>query len=124
MMRHLILAVAIGCASTAAAQPAWPTKGWPNATPQSVGLNSAVLDSIDAEIKAGRYGYVDRMLVIRRGRVAYDRSYSQDYDKIYGDSLRAPGALNAHDEGSPYKTSTTRGGIRITAAAICTRCSR
>ena len=101
-MRLLIFAVSLAYASAAVAQATWPTKGWPNATPQSVGLNAAVLDSIDAEIKAGRYGYVDRMLVIRRGRVAYDRSYQHDYDKIYGDSVRAPGALNPHDEGSPY----------------------
>ena len=94
----------IALVSTAAAQPAptWPTKGWPVTTPQAVGLNGAVLDSIDAEVSSGRYGYVDRMLVIRRGRVAYDRAYTHDYAKIYADSARVPGALNAHDETGPY----------------------
>jgi len=89
-------------AAAAGAQQSWPTKEWPTATPQAVGLNPAVLDSIDAEITAGRYGYVDRMLVIRRGRVAYDKRYAQDYDRIYGDSARARGPLNALDEGSAY----------------------
>ena len=80
----------------------WPTKGWPTATPQAVGLNAKVLDSLDAEIASGRYGYVDRMLVIRRGRVAFDKSYPRDYDRIYADSMRVTGALNPHDETGPY----------------------
>ena len=89
-------------AAPATAQSPSPTKGWATATPQAVGLNAAVLDSIDAEITAGRYGFVDRMLVIRRGRIAFDRSYRHDYDRIYGDSARVRSPLNAHDEGSPY----------------------
>jgi CubicO group peptidase (beta-lactamase class C family) len=42
------------------------------------------------------------MLVIRRGRIAYDRSYRHDYDHVYGDSARAHGPLNAHDLTGPY----------------------
>ena len=86
----------------ASAQTSWPTKGWPTTTPRAVGLNAAVLDSIDAEITSGRYGYVDRMLVIRRGQIAYDKSYRHDYDRIYADSARAHGPLNAHDLTGPY----------------------
>ena len=97
-----VAAILAATASTVAAQTVWPTRGWPTATPQAVGLNAAVLDSIHEEILAGRYGYVDRMLVIRHGRVAYDKSYRQDYDKAYGDSARATSALNAHDIGSAY----------------------
>lgn len=89
-------------APSATAQTLWPTKGWQTTTPQAVGLNAAVLDSIHMEIGAGRYGYVDRMLVIRRGMVAYDKSYQHDYDRVYGDSARVRGALNAHDLTSPY----------------------
>jgi CubicO group peptidase (beta-lactamase class C family) len=89
-------------AVAADAQAPWPTRGWPTATPQAVGLNAAVLDSIDAEITQGRYGYVDRMLVIRHGRVAYDKSYRHDYDRIYGDSARVRSPLNPHDVGSAY----------------------
>jgi CubicO group peptidase (beta-lactamase class C family) len=88
--------------SVGSAQAPWPTKGWQTTTLQEVGLSAAVLDSIDAEIKAGRYGYVDRVLVIRGGRIAYDRSYRHDYDRIYGDSARKPGPLNPHDATGPY----------------------
>jgi CubicO group peptidase (beta-lactamase class C family) len=99
-MRLTILAMLI--ASVAGGQTTWPTKGWPTATPAQVGLNAAVLDSIDKEIASGRYGYVDRMLVIRHGRVAYDRSYKQDYDRAYGDSARTKNPLNAHDFTGSY----------------------
>lgn len=75
---------------------------WPAATPAQVGLNVAVLDSLDREIKEGRYGNVDRLLVIRHGKLAWDRSYPRDYDAIYGDSAKVTNALNPHDLGSPY----------------------
>ena len=97
------LCLTVAVTTVASAQATWPTKGWPVATPRAVGLNSSVLDSLDAEIASGRYGNVDRMLVIRRGRVAFDRSYAHDYDRIYADSMHATGgALNAHDETGPY----------------------
>jgi CubicO group peptidase (beta-lactamase class C family) len=84
------------------AQTPWPTKGWPTTTPKAVGLNAAVLDSIDAEIASGRYGLVDRMLVIRHGQVAFDKSYKHDYASAYHDSVNTPGALNPHDPSGPY----------------------
>lgn len=86
----------------ASAQRSFPAERWPAATPSEVGLDVAVLDSIHAEITAGRYGYVDRMLVIRRGRVAYDKRYTHDYDRVYGDSARHPNSLSAHDVTSPF----------------------
>lgn len=84
-----------------AAQGAMRTE-WPRTTPAKVGLNVAVLDSIDAEIRSGRYGYIDRMLVIRHGQVAYDKQYPVDYDAAYGALAKVPGQLNAHDPTSPY----------------------
>ena len=79
-----------------------PGRDWPRATPASVGLNAAVLDSLDTEIRAGTYGYVDRMLVIRHGKVAFDGRYPHDYDAIYRDSARTTNPLNAHDHTGPY----------------------
>ena len=99
MLALLFLATAT---SAALAQTPWPTKRWQTATPAAVGLSAVVLDSIDAEIAAGRYGYVDRMLVIRRGKVVYDKGYRHDYDRIYADSARKRGALNAHDFTGSY----------------------
>jgi len=84
-MTRLTIAIALlltaSSTSSSAAQMAWPTKGWPAATPQSVGLNPKVLDSLDAEIASGRYGNVDRMLVIRHGRIAFDKKSGQSRPK-------------------------------------------
>ena len=54
-------------------------QAWPTAKPAAMGVNAAVLDSIDAEIKAGQYGYVDRFVVIRTGTIVFDGSYRHDY---------------------------------------------
>lgn len=97
----LLLLVAPG-ARPLAAQTPWPAEGWPRAEPEAVGLNPAVLDSIDAEIRAGEHGQVDRLLVIRRGRLAYDRRYEHDYERVYGDSARAPTALNDQHPTGPH----------------------
>lgn len=89
-------------AAGAARAQSWPGERWPAAQPAAVGLNGAVLDSIDAEIRSGRYGAVDRFLVIRRGRLAFDRRYAHNYDSIYGDSARKATTLRSHDRSGPY----------------------
>ena len=94
--------LAMAFTSPSQAQTSWPTKQWPTASPSSVGINVAVLDSINAEIAAGKYGYVDRMVVIRHGKLVYDRSYHQDYARAYADSVAVTGPLNAHDFTGPY----------------------
>jgi CubicO group peptidase (beta-lactamase class C family) len=102
MIKHILAALCVASAIPAQSRDASPTKGWPVTTSQAAGISQAVLDSVDAEIKAGRYGHVDRILVIRRGRVVWDKSYVQDYDAAYGDSARTRGPLNSHDVGSAY----------------------
>jgi CubicO group peptidase (beta-lactamase class C family) len=82
------------------------TKDWPTSTPQAVGLDPKVLAAFDADIAAGKYGNVDSMLVIRHGKLVYDRSYKHDYDKyfapIYATELKKPGAFIFHDPSGPY----------------------
>lgn len=75
---------------------------WPTASPRDVGLDAKVLAAFDAEIAAGKYGNVDSMLVIRHGKIAYDRTYKHDYDRIYAAEARTTSALNAHDPAGPY----------------------
>lgn len=98
----LVLLVTVMLVSAAEAQTQWPTKDWPSATPAAVGLDPKALAEFDSDIAAGKYGYVDSMLVIRHGKVAYDRSYKQDYDQIYGAEAKKPGPLNPHDPTGPY----------------------
>ncbi len=84
------------------AQSQWPTKTWPSSAPRAVGLDPTILARLDADIASGKYGYVDSMLVIRHGKVAYERTYKHDYANIYRQEARTPGPLNAHDPSSPY----------------------
>lgn len=101
--RSTTLATILGVvAATASAQNSAPGRTWPVAKPAAVGVNPAVLDSLDSEIKAGRYGYVDRMLVIRHGKIILDASYSHDYAKAYGDSAKVPSGLVLGDLTGPY----------------------
>ena len=84
-MRHTPGRIALTLLTWAAAAPApivaqqFPTDQWPTARPADVGVGVAALDSIDAEIREGRYGYVDRIVVIRSGRLVWDRRYEHDY---------------------------------------------
>lgn len=85
-----------------ASQPTAKSFQWPLAPRVTPGLNRSVYDSLHAEITRGDYGYIDRMLVIHRGRIVVDRSYQQDYDRIYADSAKAPNPLNSSDLTGPY----------------------
>jgi CubicO group peptidase (beta-lactamase class C family) len=105
-MTRLNSAIAVCVAATLtqpiAAQQRFPGRVWTQGTPASAGIRVAVLDSIAGEIEAGRYGAIDRMVVIRRGRLVYDRAFAWNYDSIYGDSARVRNPLNAHDPTGSY----------------------
>jgi CubicO group peptidase (beta-lactamase class C family) len=105
----VILVAAFVGPATRAASPAtvqWPTHGWPTASPEAVGLDPAVLRSLDGEIAAGKYGYVDSMLVIRHGRIAFEQHYPHDYRALFVDK-GAPWIYNYYDpEWHPFYKGT------------------
>lgn len=84
------------------AQSEWPTKEWALTTPPSVGLDPKVLSALDTDIEQGKYGYVDSMLVIRSGKLAYERYYGRDYGSIYQKEASTPGPLVVRDPTGPY----------------------
>ncbi len=98
----LTLVALAGFPGFAAGQRRPAQSGWPLTTPAAARINGRVLDSLDTEIARGDYGNVDRMLVIRGGRIAFDKSYRHDYDSIYADSAKTPNPLNAADPTGPY----------------------
>jgi CubicO group peptidase (beta-lactamase class C family) len=98
----LALCLALILALSGAAQNQWPTGQWPTATPAAVGLDAKTLAELDADIARGKYGYIDSFLVIRHGKLVYDRSYKHDYDRIYGKEAKEPGPLIAGDLTGPY----------------------
>ncbi len=102
MCRRNFVLAAIASLILFSAVSAQRPESWPVSTPQAEGLDPKLLAAFDADIAAGKYGYVDSMLVIRHGRLVYDRSYQHDYDLIYGKEVKEPSALNAHDPTGPY----------------------
>jgi len=80
----------------------WPIKEWPVATPQSQSMNPDSLKAFDEAITQGNYGYIDGIVIIRHGKLLYQKTYKHDYDKIYGDDARKKSGLNALDPGGPY----------------------
>lgn len=86
----------------AGAQEQWPTKKWPAAMPKDVGLDSAALAALDSDIAAGKYTYVDTVTVIRHGKIAFDRTYPRDYDKIYGERAKKSSPIIVHDRTGPF----------------------
>ena len=72
------------------------------AQPDAVGLDSAALSALDADIAAGKYGLVDSLLVVRDGKQALARSYSHDLRQDLWRACQATeGPLN-HDVNGPY----------------------
>jgi CubicO group peptidase (beta-lactamase class C family) len=79
----MIAATLVAMSLAAPAPAGWPTAGWRESTPAAQGLDAAALESLSAELAAGKQGYVDGMLVIRHGRVVFERSYRQDYEALF-----------------------------------------
>ena len=97
----LLVGLAFGV-SPILADTEWPTFGWQLATPNSVGLDRTTLRTLNTDLKNRKYGYVDSILVIRHGKVAYEKYYDHDYSSIYGEESRTPGPLVIGDPSGPY----------------------
>jgi CubicO group peptidase (beta-lactamase class C family) len=72
------------------------TRGWPTAAPEALGLDPAALNALDREFATDQHGYIDDMLIIRHGKVAFHQTYSHDYDKLFV-GKGAPGIYNYYD---------------------------
>ena len=70
------LIVLAACEAQSAA-PGWPGEAWPVSTAEAEGVDPAALDSLIADIDAGRYGLIDQFLLIRNGRVIADRRWDR-----------------------------------------------
>ncbi|AWM32204.1 serine hydrolase [Hymenobacter nivis] len=83
-------------------QTPWPTPRWKVSSPASLGLNQAPLTALDRALASGKYGYIDGLLVIRHGKVGYEKAYRHDYAAIYRKDVAKKSALNSSDPGGPY----------------------
>jgi CubicO group peptidase (beta-lactamase class C family) len=76
-----LLALAAACGGGPRVAP-WPTEGWAVAAPDSQGLDPAPLRTLHERMAAGRYGNVDRFLVVRDGFLVLDEGYPHDYREV------------------------------------------
>lgn len=60
----------------------WPTTGWSLSSPEAQGMRSAPLDSLDQSIRAGTYGNIDRLVIVRNGYLIANHRYDTDYQEI------------------------------------------
>lgn len=83
LLALLIGAVATSCAApTYAQETPWPTEGWAVSAPDSEGLDGSFFTDLDGDIRQGTYGYIDRMVVVRDGRLVINERYENDYGEI------------------------------------------
>ncbi|HUF47740.1 MAG TPA: serine hydrolase [Vicinamibacterales bacterium] len=89
------LALAAAAVAVLAGQPSsqgvWPRDVWTSATPASQGLDAAPFETLDTDIRADRYGNVDRLLVVSRGRLVVNYRYGRDYREISRGKMSAIG---------------------------------
>lgn len=60
----------------------FPTQAWETSSFENEGLNSVTFDDLLNEIEKGVYGNVDQLLLIKNGKLVFDQSFTNDYEKI------------------------------------------
>ena len=79
-----VAALLAGISFVPSAQPRtdWPTKAWTVGSAESQGLNPSKLSALDREIKAGDFGNVDHLVIVRNSRMVVNERYPRDYRAI------------------------------------------
>lgn len=122
-LKVIVLALTLVAAMSAhAAEPAlaWPGEDWAVSTPEREGMDARALAAFDADIRDGRFGYVDSMLVIRHGRIVAEHSYPRDYAAINAPLMKGePGQWNYHDANwHPYYRGTALHTLQSTTKSF------
>ena len=73
---------------------------WPQAKPQTKGLNLDSLRVFSNELAIGQFGYVDALLIIKDNSIVFKNEYKHDYRDIHGQNAIGKSPL-ANPGGSP-----------------------
>lgn len=102
----LLLGMALVASRSDAAERAgsmFPTRGFAVSTPEAEGMDGALLAALHEEFAKGKHGYIDGMLILRHGRVVYEKSYVHDYAGLFVGKDPKRGPYNYYDpEWHPY----------------------
>ena len=82
MVRFLLVVYSAGLVNAGLGQPVWPAESWTESTRAAQGLRDMPIDNLDSRIRAGEFGNVDRMVVIRNGYLVFSAEYERDYQAI------------------------------------------
>jgi hypothetical protein len=77
MLRNALLFTLLVAPAAHAQQNAWP-----RSTPEKEGLLAAPLTALVDTIKIGKYGNVDRLVVIKNGKLVLSERFPRDYNEI------------------------------------------
>jgi hypothetical protein len=80
--RTLALALLMGAQPVWAQQAASAARDWPRSTVEAQGLAAAPLEQLVARARAGEFGNVDRLVVVRHGFLVLDERFDRDYRTI------------------------------------------
>lgn len=75
-------AMTLLCSGVVGQEATWPTDGWARASAADHGLDPALLEALDARVRAGEFGYIDRLVVVRDGFLVQDERYEVDYEEV------------------------------------------
>ncbi len=106
-MKFLCLAVCVAFFLVSCTEPQdrpieRPMDGWAVSTPHDEGLDEGRLVAFDGRL-ANEFGNIDSMLVIRNGRIVYEKHYKRDYSDLNDELGQEPGLYNYHDpDWHPY----------------------
>lgn len=82
----------------AVASSSWPGENWQMSTPERENLDGQAIRKLDEEFRAGEHGYVDSMLIVRNGRLAFESYYENNYQTINADRVTGEsGPWNYYD---------------------------
>lgn len=69
----------------------FPTKEWTASTFETEDLDRTKVDSLHLKIKDGVYGNIDKLLIIKNGKVVWNEVYKNDYNEISKGKIGALG---------------------------------
>ena len=89
----LLLLLLLGVATPAISQSPQKQSGsaWVVSTPEKEGLLAAPLNTLVDSIKSGRFGNVDRLVVVKNGKLVLNERFARDYNLISRDKRSAIG---------------------------------
>ena len=60
----------------------YPGQEWTVSTPEAEGLNPEPIERFVGEIRAGEFGNIDQLVLIRNGRLVTDETFERDYSAL------------------------------------------